>query len=493
MSLTEDRTDLLSLPDDVLIHIFEDYRLAAKQCKSSAKHSFTDKVEDAAETLSLVCQSFRRVVLSMPRLWQEVTLERDPRLYFERSGGVGYIIDIDLRTDLKPGWHSMPSYMSFSNRRCSRAIQTLRAAIPHLERCKAIFIRATNEFDLDAVLEYLERAYSGKILTSLKILHLDYGRDISTDGHDYVLESVLDPNGYRKTCFCSWNMPALQTVNAINVIPLLAAPSVTSFRLDLMDDRNKPDYRGITWGLQTLTITMASFINLRELTIKLRHIKRFHGQDMQPIELIQVHKLCIEVTDVYLSAIEKVLNRISTPNAVTLELSLATGSYNQRSGSPFAKLQAFFPKDACYWPRLESLDLTILIPDIYMRPTWAENTWETNTVQDEWVLNALTNLPPIRELTLTAFCGPRRNWTRSIIGFREYGRSTPPPLKILRFTGVSLPFETFLPSIQDIVCSPGFEAFHIVGCPYVNVKDVQRIMDPEKIVFEPFESFVAER
>lgn len=436
-----------------------------------------------------MCKPIRRIVLATPRLWQDVTVERDPRLYFERSGGLGFNIDIDLRTDLRPGWRRMPSYMSFSNRRCSRAIHVLKAAIPHLARCKSIHIRATNEFDLDAVLEYLEHAYAGKILTALKDLHLDYGRNISTDGHDYVLESVLDPSGYRKTCFCSWTMPALQTVDAVNVIPLLAAPSVKRFRLDLMDDRNKPDYRGITWGLQTFSMTLASFVNLTELSVKLRHIKRFHGQDAPVIELLHVRKVELEVTDVYLSAVERVMNRVFTPNATTLELTLGTRKHNQRSGSPFAKLQALFPKDKCYWPNLQTLHMILKVPEYSStRASWAENTWEgPDALQDEWVLNAFTNLPPINELTFSAFCGPRRSWNRSTVAFRAFGRSGPPPIKTLRLDGVSLPIDALLPSIQDIISSPGFESFEVIACPCINIEDLNRIVNPEKrLMFVPY-------
>lgn len=487
----------MSLPDDILILILEIYYALTREYKASAKYPVAGKIGNPTETLSLVCRTIRGVVISAPKLWQDVSLDRYPLHFFERCAGYGFNINIDLRADLRSDLQSLPSYMSFSNRRCSRAIQTLRLAVPNLERCRSISIRATNEYDLDAILEYVERAYAGKSLTSLTSLYLDYGRDIATDGHDYVLESALDPNSYRKTCFCSWNMPALQTVHAMNVIPLIAAPSVTRFHLELTDDKNRPEHRGLVWGFQTLTLTLGSFVNLKELSIKLCSIKRFHGQDTLSIELTEVRKLHLDFEDVHLFAIEKVLERISTPNATTLELSLMMGSCNARSGSSFDKLQAIFPKSKCYWPCLEELNLSLLSnpSNVYVHPL---STWEgVSPVRETWVLNALTNLPPIKILKLSSLppietpkrttpCGLSRHWTRSpTLKFREFGTSRPPPIEVLRFQAVSLPLDNFLPSILDILSAPSFKTFEVMKCPYIKLEDAQRLVrSKSQLIFQ---------
>lgn len=190
---------LASLPDELLATILE-YRI--ETCKIRWRHYLI-------QTLSLVCQRFRRIVLQSPRSWSYIDNNDNmsyARACLDRSGSVGLSVSFSI--------------MSYSN-----PLRFLDAIVPHSARWENLSITFIEQHPYTRTSAFCR----SKLLQNL---HLPSLRSLCLMASPGNVESDI----YH--FYESWDMPNLRQLEMNKVPRRFIAPTVTSVRYSLRNIGN---------------------------------------------------------------------------------------------------------------------------------------------------------------------------------------------------------------------------------------------------------------
>ncbi|KAI5117393.1 hypothetical protein M0805_007784 [Coniferiporia weirii] len=398
----------------------------------------------ACTSLSLVNKDFRNIALQTPQLWTHLTNENYPKHYLERSKSLG--IDIKFLS----GKRSIPD----------RTRKFFQMVAPHSSRWRSFSISGFRNTSRD-IFSGLAILSSVNTFSALETLHVDYKYDVLLGDDGVVVENEQDPDKDLKHFFNTWKMPALRTVNTVNLIPMLPATSVTCFRFDLIEsyEDGYPERR-----MHEITGLLRSLHSLTELSIVLVKITFEMDSEATCVELPLLRKLKLRTDPGYEllvdSPLKEVVEAISTPNVTELTIHINAFKLGWQLG-------VLFPEDELRWSCVESLDLELYRGD-----------WYDDDDIDEALDVAFSRLPA-RLQHLRVSCDWFSPPSTFNVHEREQGESPYPPLRTLRLEKLLGLNASFISSIKDIINAPVFESLEMDDCSFEMDKEIVWNMLPK--------------
>lgn len=306
---------LSSLPDELLAMILEYALETGTAVRIRRRYTI--------QTLSLVCQRFRRILKQSPCTWSYIDNNDDMqfvRTCLARSGSVGLSVFFTITGDNN-----------------ADALQMLATIAPHSARWENLTISfneghpytRTESFCLS---ERLQNLY----LPSLQSLCL-----------------LVDPGNVEGDIYHfyeSWDMPSLQRLEINKVPRKFVAPAVTSVRYLVPPwgpDPNPDNEQNASSRIQRLRPFLSAFPTLLELDVALSPWDRHGLLQMPSLSLSQLRSLRVEAYNCLPTTAGLFMAKLYAPMLRKLEfITFESNGYDDR-------ILDFFPQDD--YPALEDL------------------------------------------------------------------------------------------------------------------------------------------
>ncbi|KAH8112039.1 hypothetical protein DFH11DRAFT_1728861 [Phellopilus nigrolimitatus] len=420
------RRGLPSLPEELIAQVFE---MAYADDGNVSWH------------LSLVSRRFRRIALSLPRLWTKLDTSHDPELNLERSRGHG--ISLDICTNL---------YHVFTEERFH---EFMRKVGPHSDRWKSV--RLSGHWDeakysrSDVLVKSLRDNFAGKTFPVLETLCSDYEFNCAEVMDDNALEIWQDAKNF----FSEWDMPALRVLKTTNLIPSLNTSSLTRFQLSL-DGLSENEEEYIIYDLGALTNFLRALSSLEELSFVLRNINSFSQEQISDVDMINLNVLRFDIEFCKAAPVRNLIKVLLAPNVTEMSIRIFQETHHDLS----SMLASFFQRGQYYWPLLKSLHLDI-----------ACNTEKYSLLQF-----ALWKLHKLEHLSLNVQDSNHPMW------------SWPPnqpccmPIRSLRIDSCENFNTTLIEELMPIIQRPEFESLEILECPGMIREVVEKMVPSDKTI-----------
>lgn len=396
---------LLSLPDELLAMILE-------QASQARRIPRCDQIQ----SLSLVCQRFRHIILNNPRIWSYICSEDEMsyvRACLERSGSAGLSISFTTRSGY------------------SGPLQILAAIAPHSARWKNLEISFT---------EGLESTQTDAFCRSelLQNLHLPSLRSLC------LMVGPKDDESNIYHFHESWDMPSLQQLEINHVPRRFVAPAVTSVRWtargynvdnDDSDDSDEPIDEQNVAEIQRLGTFLVAFPALVELDITFigSGHERYISNDMPSIELPKLNSLRIDIHKSMYARACQFMARTQAPSLRKLEIVLDYGIV----GSDEERVLGLLPHDE--YPTIEDLTCRIINRKNYREPPVIQLPFEklqrlrSLTIDAPRLLHFVTGYAPFPALHTLKLNSVSREWVSNLRCL--LGKDVFAGLEVLEFGG----------------------------------------------------------
>lgn len=391
---------------------------------------------NGAKKLLLVCKRFRDVAIRQPVLWMQLTTNKDPTLFLERSGSLPLEVDVYF----SHGVHRVKSFLHLPKphaRRWSHFTLNHRPGDPPLRR----------------FFQWMDRQYRDLRFDRLRTMRLRFFENEQV--FNIVRSDKRDVTGFFRT----WTLPALVNFNGLRLQPRINAEKLEKCSVLLIHDA------GFQNNFRALATTIySSYQNLKKLTLSIQTVNNpLHDIVEMPFkrELVALDTLRLEF-QANAVALRKLLATISAPNLKELSLNLLhSDEVDARE-----QLETLFPKAQPRWPALEALSATFLYADFLEHDEAEESPLDV----------LFSRLPRLKHLDVVSDI-PRPKELKMDEVFGQYNGTTRPPLQslILGFPMIYNCDTSFLLEIQDVLCSPDFNMLEIQGCD-IDVKRIKNVL-----------------